>query len=111
MQWVVPGQKKRILMGLAGIALQCRQYQKASALATEKRWERAKESVQLSRKLMTSSITLLQPVRFTKDRCAKPIAHCEPKAKFTDKSKAPINVVNMTPKGNYDIPESHQHPS
>ncbi|KAG1726422.1 uncharacterized protein EDB91DRAFT_1086779 [Suillus paluster] len=93
MQQVVPGQKKQILVGLAGICATCRQYQKASASATEKRREQAKESVQLSQKLTTSSITSVQ---FTKDHCAKPIAHCEPKAKFTGKSKAPINVVNLS---------------
>ncbi|KAG0691770.1 hypothetical protein DFH29DRAFT_883759, partial [Suillus ampliporus] len=80
--------------GLSRHRATCRKYQKASTLATEKRRERAKESIQLSQKL-TTSISPLQPVRFIKDHCTKPIAYCKPKA-FTGKSKAPTNAVNPT---------------
>ncbi|KAG2029438.1 hypothetical protein BDR03DRAFT_987752 [Suillus americanus] len=70
------------------LQLWLRKYHKTSALATEKRQEQAKESIQASQKSipyqppLTTSTTIapLQPVLFMKGCCSKLIAYCEPKA-------------------------------
>lgn len=98
------------LRGLSRHRATCKHYQKASTLATEKRWERAKESIKELHKLaphrdrlpqdsistvsnlfvslensdvvvnLSYQTSPLEPIRFRKDRSLKPIAHCRSNA-------------------------------
>ncbi|KAG1898522.1 uncharacterized protein F5891DRAFT_463150 [Suillus fuscotomentosus] len=88
----------------------CKHYRKESTLATERRRNRAQESAQtLQRSLQLttshgSGAPRLGPVRFTKNGCLKPIAHCEHRAFGTlHQPTNPANTAHVNTATDSDV--------